>query len=228
MGIRMINKTLLLTAGPTYEPIDPVRFIGNRSSGKQGIAVAKVFAEEGFKVYLVVGPVNEYLLKDLPDSVEVIRVQTAREMLEASLQHINVDIAIHTAAVSDYRPETIFDHKIKKGSGITLNDVKFVENPDILATFSKHPNRPKLVIGFAAETNNLIENAKAKLDKKGCDYIIANDVSNGKGFGKDVNKLYIVSKNNIVETEETDKYLTVKKLLEVLKNDKVFQSINNS
>lgn len=224
----MINKTLLLTAGPTYEPIDPVRFIGNRSSGKQGIAVAKVFAEEGFKVYLVVGPVNEYLLKDLPDSVEVIRVQTAREMLEASLQHINVDIAIHTAAVSDYRPETIFDHKIKKGSGITLNDVKFVENPDILATFSKHPNRPKLVIGFAAETNNLIENAKAKLDKKGCDYIIANDVSNGKGFGKDVNKLYIVSKNNIVETEETDKYLTVKKLLEVLKNDKVFQSINNS
>ena len=224
----MINKTLLLTAGPTYEPIDPVRFIGNRSSGKQGIAVAKVFAEEGFKVYLVVGPVNEYLLKDLPDSVEVIRVQTAREMLEASLQHIDVDIAIHTAAVSDYRPETIFDHKIKKGSGITLNDVKFVENPDILATFSKHPNRPKLVIGFAAETNNLIENAKAKLDKKGCDYIIANDVSNGKGFGKDVNKLYIVSKNNIVETEETDKYLTVKKLLEVLKNDKVFQSINNS
>ena len=152
----MINKTLLLTAGPTYEPIDPVRFIGNRSSGKQGIAVAKVFAEEGFKVYLVVGPVNEYLLKDLPDSVEVIRVQTAREMLEASLQHINVDIAIHTAAVSDYRPETIFDHKIKKGSGITLNDVKFVENPDILATFSKHPNRPKLVIYFATETNNLI------------------------------------------------------------------------
>ena len=224
----MFNKTLLLTAGPTYEPIDPVRFIGNRSSGKQGIAVAKVFAEEGFKVYLVVGPVNEYLLKDLPDSVEVIKVQTAREMLEASLQHIDVDIAIHTAAVSDYRPETIFNHKIKKGSGITLNDIKFVENPDILATFSKHPNRPKLVIGFAAETNNLIENAKAKLDKKGCDYIIANDVSNGKAFGKDVNKLYIVSKNNIVETEETDKYLTVKKLLEVLKNDKIFQSINNS
>lgn len=196
--------------------IDPVRFIGNRSSGKQGISIAKVFAEAGCEVYLVVGPVNENLLENLPSNIHISRVNTAQEMLDESLKYINCDVAIHTAAVSDFRPEKVYDFKIKKGECITLNDINFVENADILATFANHQNRPKIVIGFAAKTNNLIENAKKKLAKKNCDYIIANDVSNGKIFGKDKNKVYIVSKDGVEETEEMDKYLIGKKILEIV------------
>ncbi len=209
-------KKVLITAGPTYEPIDPVRFIGNKSSGKQGIGVAKAFAEAGYEVFLVVGPINDSLLDNLPDNIHVGRVNTAQEMLDESLKHIDSDIAIHTAAVSDFRPEKVYDFKIKKGGEVSFNDIKFVENADILATFANHQNRPKIVIGFAAETNDLIENAKKKLAKKNCDYIVANDVSNGKGFGKDKNKVYIVSKNGVEETEEMDKYLIGKKILEVV------------
>ncbi len=209
-------KKVLITAGPTYEPIDPVRFIGNKSSGKQGIGVAKAFAEAGYEVFLVVGPINDSLLDNLPDNIHIGRVNTAQEMLDESLKHIDSDIAIHTAAVSDFRPEKVYDFKIKKGGEVSFNDIKFVENADILATFANHQNRPKIVIGFAAETNDLIENAKKKLAKKNCDYIVANDVSNGKGFGKDKNKVYIVSKNGVEETEEMDKYLIGKKILEVV------------
>lgn len=209
-------KKVLITAGPTYEPIDPVRFIGNKSSGKQGIGVAKAFAEAGYEVFLVVGPINDSLLDNLPDNIHIGRVNTAQEMLDESLKHIDSDIAIHTAAVSDFRPEKVYDFKIKKGGEVSFNDIKFVENADILAAFANHQNRPKIVIGFAAETNDLIENAKKKLAKKNCDYIVANDVSNGKGFGKDKNKVYIVSKNGVEETEEMDKYLIGKKILEVV------------
>lgn len=211
-----MTKKVLITAGPTYEPIDPVRFIGNKSSGKQGIGVAKAFAEAGYEVFLVAGPINDSLLDNLPDNIHISRVNTAQEMLDESLKHIDSDIAIHTAAVSDFRPEKVYDFKIKKGGEVSFNDIKFVENADILATFANHKNRPKIVIGFAAETNDLIENAKKKLAKKNCDYIIANDVSNGKGFGKDKNKVYIVSKNGVEETEEMDKYLIGKKILEVV------------
>jgi phosphopantothenoylcysteine decarboxylase/phosphopantothenate--cysteine ligase len=209
-------KTILITAGPTFEPIDPVRFIGNRSSGKQGIAIAKAFAEDGWDIHLVVGPVNEDLLRNLPNNIHIHNVFTTREMLAESLKYISVDVAIHNAAVSDYRPEKVFENKIKKGEGFSFSDIKFVENPDILATFGSHSQRPKLVIGFAAETNNLIENAKKKLTNKKSDFIMVNDVSDGKGFGKDVNKLFIVSKDGVEETEELDKYLIGKKVLQVV------------
>lgn len=211
-----MTKKVLITAGPTYEPIDPVRFIGNRSSGKQGIGVATAFAEAGYDVYLIVGPINENLLENLPKNIHITKINTAIEMLNESLKYIDCDVAIHTAAVADYRPEKVYDHKIKKDGNVSLNDIKLVENPDILATFSNHPNRPKIVVGFAAETNDLIENAKKKLAKKGCDYVVANDVSNGKGFEKDINKVYIVSKDNIEETSEVSKYLIGKKVLEVI------------
>lgn len=213
-----MNKKVLITAGPTFEPIDPVRFIGNRSSGKQGIGVAKAFAEAGYDVFLVVGPINENLLENLPKNIHIFKVNTAQEMCDESLKHINCDVAVHTAAVSDFRPEKVYESKIKKDSGMTLNDIKFVENVDILATFCNHINRPKVVIGFAAETNDLIENAKKKLLKKNCDFVIANDVSNGKGFGKDKNKVFIVSKNGVIETDEMDKYLIGKKIVEIIEN----------
>lgn len=214
-------KKVLITAGPTFEPIDPVRFIGNKSSGKQGIGLAKAFAEIGYDVFLVVGPINENLLENLPKNIHISKVNTAQEMCDAALKHIDCDVAIHAAAVSDFRPEKVYDFKIKKGGDITLNDIKFVENIDILATFANHQNRPKLVIGFAAETENLIENAKKKLIKKNCDFVIANDVSNGKGFGKDKNKVFIVGKNEIIETEEMDKYLIGKKIAEFVESLKV-------
>lgn len=214
-----MSKKVLITAGPTYEPIDPVRFIGNRSSGKQGIGIAKAFAEDEYEVFLIVGPINENLLENLPSNIHITKVNTAQEMLNESLKYINSDIAIHTAAVSDFRPEKVYDFKIKKGGEVSFNDIKFVENADILATFANHQNRPKIVIGFAAETNDLIENARKKLVKKNCDYIIANDVSNGKAFGKDKNKVYIVGKNGVEETDEMDKFLIGKKILEIIKRD---------
>ncbi|MDR3289700.1 MAG: phosphopantothenoylcysteine decarboxylase [Rickettsiales bacterium] len=207
---------VLVTAGPTYEPIDPVRFIGNRSSGKQGIAIATAFAKAEWDVYLIAGVINDGLLQNLHKNINVYNVQTAREMLDECLKHIDVDVAVHNAAVSDYRPEKVFDNKIKKEEGFSFSDIKFVENPDILSTFGHHLNRPKVVIGFAAETNNLVENAKKKLSKKNADFIMVNDVSNGKGFGKDVNKVYIVSKDSVEETKEMDKGLIGEKVVEVV------------
>ncbi|GMO61111.1 MAG: hypothetical protein Ta2D_06970 [Rickettsiales bacterium] len=209
-------KKILITAGPTYEPIDPVRFIGNRSSGKQGIAIAKVFAENNWEVDLVVGPVSELLLQDLPTNIKIHKVNTALDMLDTALKYINVDVAIHNAAVSDYRVENPSPVKMKKDEGYNFANLKFVENPDILNTFGHHPNRPKIVIGFAAETNDLIENGKRKLLKKNADFIMVNDVSNDKVFGKDKNKLYIISKDKVEETEELDKYLIAEKVFEVV------------
>jgi len=206
--------TILITAGPTYEPIDPVRFIGNRSSGKQGITIAKAFAEKNYTVNLIIGPVENILLENLSNYIKIIKVNTAEEMLAASLKYIDCDIAIHCAAVSDFRPKNISPVKIKKDSAISLNDIEFVENPDILANFCSHKNRPKIVIGFTAETNNLIKNAKKKLIKKGCDYIIANNVSNGKVFGQDKNKVFVISKNSIEEWPEMTKLEIGKKLVE--------------
>jgi phosphopantothenoylcysteine decarboxylase/phosphopantothenate--cysteine ligase len=208
-------KKVLVTAGPTFEPIDPVRFIGNRSSGKQGTAIANVFAKNGYEVFLVLGPVDEAIVNGLEKNIKVTRVFTAQEMLEASLKNIECDVAIHCAAVSDYRPEKISPSKIKKGEGISFNSINFIENVDILATFCGAEKRPKLVIGFAAETDNLIENAKKKLAKKKCDYIIANDVSNGRGFGKNTNQIVIVGKDFVEEFEEMDKNLVAQKVMEL-------------
>ena len=216
-----MKKTVLITAGPTYEAIDPVRFIGNRSSGKQGVAIANLFEKNGFNVILIVGPISEFILKKISKNIKIIKINTALEMYNQSINYIGkCDIAIHTAAVADYRPEKSFSHKIKKDDNFNFNSIKFVENPDILSTFGNSPNRPKVVIGFAAETDDIIENAKKKLVKKNCDYIFANNVSGGKIFGEDTNKVYIICKDYILETKRVKKTTIAKKLFEILKKDK--------
>jgi len=191
---------ILITAGPTYEPIDPVRFICNRSSGKQGVAIAKVFAEFGFEVHLVIGPVSEELLYSISRDIKVYNVETAQEMLDKCLEILkkNVEVAICSAAVCDYRVKNPQKNKIKKGGDISLNNIEFVENPDILKTISNLNNRPKIVVGFAAETENLVDNARKKLKQKGCDFIIANDVSGGKVFAKNHNKIFILDSSGSV------------------------------
>jgi phosphopantothenoylcysteine decarboxylase / phosphopantothenate---cysteine ligase len=165
---------VLVTSGPTHEPIDPVRYIANRSSGKQGHAIAAAAAAAGADVTLVSGPVT------LPDplGVEVIKVGSAREMLNAVEHALPIEVAIFAAAVADWRVANAGEHKIKKQAGKATPELSLVENPDILATIAKRKTqRPKLVIGFAAETENVVANAKAKLISKGCDWILANDVS---------------------------------------------------
>jgi len=177
----------LVTSGPTYEPIDPVRFIGNRSSGKQGHAIAAALAALGADTLLVTGPTR---LTD-PANVRVTHVETAEQMLAACTGLLPVDVAVCAAAVSDWRVAEPRNRKIKKnGSPPALS---LTENPDILATLSKGKKRPKLVVGFAAETEDVIANAVTKRKKKGCDWIVANDVSTGTGtFGGDTNTVHVV------------------------------------
>jgi phosphopantothenoylcysteine decarboxylase/phosphopantothenate--cysteine ligase len=181
---------VLVTSGPTHEPIDPVRYIANRSSGKQGHAIAAAAAAAGAEVTLVSGPVN------LPDplGVKMIKVETARDMLEAVEHALPVDVAIFAAAVADWRVAKAGEQKIKKQAGSATPELLLVENPDILATVAKRKTeRPKLVIGFAAETENVAANAKAKLASKGCDWILANDVSPRSGvMGGDRNTITLV------------------------------------
>ena len=188
----LAGKKILITAGPTHEPIDPVRYIANRSSGKQGYAIAAAAANAGADVTLISGPVD---LQN-PSGVHVIRVESARDMLAQVEQALPVDVAIFAAAVADWRVANAGEQKIKKTqSGLPKLDL--TENPDILATVAKlKQNRPKLVIGFAAETENLITNATAKLKRKGCDWIVANDVSPAGGvMGGDRNTVHIISAN---------------------------------
>ncbi len=186
----LAGKKILITAGPTHEPIDPVRYIANRSSGKQGFAIAASAAEAGADVTLISGPVD----LDDPAGVRVIRVESARDMLTQVQSALPADIAIFAAAVADWRVANAGDQKIKKtASG--MPQLALVENPDILATISKlKQNRPQLVIGFAAETQNLIDNATSKLKRKGCDWIVANDVSPASGvMGGDRNTVHILT-----------------------------------
>jgi phosphopantothenoylcysteine decarboxylase/phosphopantothenate--cysteine ligase len=165
---------VLVTAGPTHEPIDPVRYIANRSSGKQGFAIAEAAAALGARVTLVSGPVSIAP----PEGVTVVRVQTARDMLAATEKALPADIGIFTAAVADWRSAANHDEKMKKGGKGEAPALTLVENPDILATIAKHASlRPPLVIGFAAETENVVAYATKKLAAKGCDWIVANDVS---------------------------------------------------
>jgi phosphopantothenoylcysteine decarboxylase / phosphopantothenate---cysteine ligase len=181
------GKRALVTSGPTYEPLDPVRFIGNRSSGKQGHAIAAEMARQGADVVLVTGPV---VLPD-PVGVKAIHVDTAREMLAASEAEGAFDIAVCAAAVGDWRPAEEAQEKMKKGTAKPV--VHLTENPDILATLSKAgKKRPQLVIGFAAETGDAVLHAKAKFERKGCDWIVANEVGNGKAFGKDDNEVTLL------------------------------------
>jgi phosphopantothenoylcysteine decarboxylase/phosphopantothenate--cysteine ligase len=188
------GKRVLVTSGPTSEPIDPVRFIANRSSGKQGHAIAAAAAAAGAEVTLVHGPVN---LPD-PPGVSVIHVETARQMLKAVEEALPADVAIFTAAVADWRPVSVSDSKIKKQQGKTPT-LALIENPDILLTIAHRKSaRPQLVIGFAAETDDLLANAKAKLAKKGCDWILANDVSPQTGImGGDVNTIHLIDAGGV-------------------------------
>ncbi|MCK5374220.1 MAG: bifunctional phosphopantothenoylcysteine decarboxylase/phosphopantothenate--cysteine ligase CoaBC [Alphaproteobacteria bacterium] len=182
----------LVTAGPTYEPLDPVRFIGNRSSGKQGYAIAHALLEAGAQVTLVSGPTRENPV----DGANMVYVETALEMLAACEKILPVDICICSAAVSDWRAKKANNQKIKKTSDNEPPTLSFVENPDILKTISNHKNkRPDLVVGFAAETENIESYARSKLERKGCNWIMANLVGknrNGKekAFGSDENQIY--------------------------------------
>jgi phosphopantothenoylcysteine decarboxylase/phosphopantothenate--cysteine ligase len=189
------GKRVLVTAGPTHEPIDPVRYIANRSSGKQGYAIAAAAAAAGAEVTLVSGPVN--LPK--PQGVNVINVETARDMLAAVERALPADVAIFAAAVADWRVANEGSQKIKKKAGAATPELALAENPDILATIAHRASgRPGLVIGFAAETENVLANATAKLAKKGCDWILANDVSPATGImGGDRNTITLVTVDGI-------------------------------
>lgn len=210
----LTGKSALITSGPTYEPIDPVRFIGNHSSGKQGHAIAIALGALGADVTLVTGPVA------LPDPVGIktIHVETAAEMLAACQSALPADIAVCAAAVADWAPEKPLDQKIKKRGDKSPPDLKLKENADILATLSKGANRPKLVIGFAAETENLLAAAQDKLKSKGCDWIIANDVSEGV-FGTDENSVTVVTAAGTEEWTKSSKEDIARKLAQRIAAD---------
>jgi phosphopantothenoylcysteine decarboxylase/phosphopantothenate--cysteine ligase len=186
------GKRVLITAGPTHEPIDPVRYIANRSSGKQGFAIAAAAHAAGAEVTLVSGPVD----LDDPAGVTVVHVESARDMLSHVEASLPADIAIFAAAVADWRVANEGGQKLKK-TDKAIPPLQLVENPDILATISKlKEKRPPLVIGFAAETEHLIDNAKAKIARKGCDWIVANDVSPATGvMGGDRNTVHLLTRN---------------------------------
>ncbi|MEQ8396242.1 bifunctional phosphopantothenoylcysteine decarboxylase/phosphopantothenate--cysteine ligase CoaBC [Thalassobaculum sp.] len=184
------GRRALVTSGPTHEPIDPVRYIANRSSGKQGHAIAAALARLGADTTLVTGPTRE----PDPAGVAVVRIETARQMLDACLAALPADIAVCAADVADWRAATEAGQKLKKEGG-GLPTLSLAENPDILATLSRREaDRPALVVGFAAETEKVIEHATAKRARKGCDWIVANDVSPATGtFGGDANTVHLIS-----------------------------------
>ncbi len=190
----LAGKRVLITAGPTHEPIDPVRYIANRSSGKQGFAIAAAAQAAGAEVILVSGPVD----LDAPAGVTVKHVESARQMLTQVEASLPADIAIFAAAVADWRVASEGEQKLKKTAGNLPAPLQLVENPDILATISRMKDkRPPLVIGFAAETEHLIDNAKAKIARKGCDWIVANDVSPATGvMGGDRNTVHLLTRKS--------------------------------
>ncbi|HEV7384756.1 MAG TPA: bifunctional phosphopantothenoylcysteine decarboxylase/phosphopantothenate--cysteine ligase CoaBC [Phenylobacterium sp.] len=203
----LAGKRALVTAGPTVEAIDPVRMLTNRSSGKQGYAVAGALAALGAEVVLVSGPTA----LTTPAGVRRVDVESAREMLAACEAALPADIAVCVAAVADWRPANTSGRKLKKGPGAP-EPIALVENPDILASLSKDARRPRLVVGFAAETDDLEANAKAKLGKKGCDWIVANDVSVAGTIGGDDNAVAIVSAAGIERWDRMAKGDVAKRL----------------
>jgi len=209
----------LVTAGPTYEYIDPVRFIANKSSGKQGFELAKSLSKKGFETTLISGPTNLKVSSD----IKLVKVETADEMFKATQNNLPTDVAIFSAAVADFKMKEKKKEKIKKENFINLN---FEKNIDILNYVSKHNSlRPKLVIGFSAETNNIEKNSKKKLIEKNCDWIIANDVSNKSiGFNSDFNEVTIFYKNKKINYEK----LYMKKKSEISDEiiDRVISQLN--
>jgi len=208
----LTGKKVVITAGPTREPIDPVRFISNHSSGKQGYAIAKAAVELGAETILISGPVS----LPIPSGVQVMPVETAQEMLEICEGEMPADIAIFTAAVADWRVASEAPEKLKKTSDAAPS-LTLTENPDILATISRSAKRPHVVVGFAAETGNVTENAAQKLKKKGCDLIVANDVSKGSGvFGGERNTVQLVSAAGVEDWPQMSKDEVARKLMERL------------
>ena len=202
------GKRILVTSGPTHEPIDPVRYIANRSSGAQGTAIASALRDLGADVIFVTGPASV----PAPSGVQLIAVETAREMLQATLSALPVDAAVMAAAVADWRVENDFAQKIKKTAQGTP-DIKFSENPDILKTVSAHELRPALVIGFAAETENVVANATAKRARKGCDWIVANDVSAATGImGGSENSIHLVTETGVEDWPRQPKTAVAREL----------------
>ena len=204
------GKHILVTAGPTHEPIDPVRVIANRSSGRQGFAIAGAAAEAGARVTLIAGPVS----LDTPAGVNRINVETAEQMAEAVMAALPADCAIMVAAVADWRVE-VSSTKLKKGSG----PPKLVFHPtrDILAEISVHPHRPDLVIGFAAETDSVVDNAIAKRASKKADWIVANDVS-GDVMGGHRNQVHLITAKGVEDWPEGSKDEVARLLIEKIGN----------
>ena len=198
LGVRrdLDGRRVMVTAGPTVEPIDPVHYISNHSSGKTGYAIARAAALRGADVTLVSGPVS----LPAPEGVRVVRVRTAREMLAAAEEAFrDADIAVFAAAVADMRPRAVSDRKLKKGrDGDELGAIELVENPDILATLAARKDR-QVVVGFAAETNDVVPNAEAKLAAKRADFVVANQVGEGMAFGTDDNAVWFVDAEEIEE-----------------------------
>ena len=219
------NISVVITAGPTIENIDPVRFISNRSSGKQGYAIASELSKRGANVTVISGPVDI----PPPECRKLIKIKSAREMHEKTISELPADIVICAAAVADWKlvPEISDNYNINVNQKIKKSnqDLKFttIKNPDILKTISDSKRRPKIIIGFSAETENIIENAKSKLISKNLDLIIANDVSENKVFGKDTNKVYVISADSCDEWCEKSKILVASNLA-----DKINQMLSNT
>lgn len=203
---RLTGKHILVTAGPTHEPIDPVRYIANRSSGRQGFAIAEALARLGARVTLVSGPVT----LATPAGVTRVDVETAREMAEAVATALPADAAVMVAAVGDWRAEAAAQ-KLKKGE--TPPSLALSENPDILASLAQNPHRPKLVVGFAAETERVIEHATAKRTRKGADWIVANDVS-GDVMGGEANTVHLVTAAGVEAWDRLPKAEVARRLAE--------------
>ena len=204
----LLGQRVLVTAGPTHEAIDPVRYIANRSSGRQGFAIAAAAADLGAEVTLIAGPVH----LETPPGVVRINVETALEMQAEVEKALPVDAAIMVAAVADWRAAQAPDQKIKK-DGDAIPALVLTENPDILASLATHKHRPKLLIGFAAETEKIVDHAQTKLTKKGCDWIVANDVS-GDVMGGENNAFHMVTKDGVDSWPESPKDVIARKLME--------------
>lgn len=209
----LAGKRIVVTSGPTHEPIDPVRYIANRSSGKQGHSIASALAKLGAKVTLVSGPVN---IPD-PGCVSTIHVETAEEMKAAVLSKLPCDAAVMVAAVADWRVAGAADQKIKKQPGEAPAPLQLTENPDILKTVGHHAQRPRFVVGFAAETQNVEANGRRKLEAKGADIILANDVSPATGImGGDRNRVKLISTDGIAEWPDMTKEEVAERLASLI------------
>lgn len=203
----LAGRKAVVTAGPTREPLDPVRYLSNHSSGRQGYAIAEALVEAGAETTLISGPVA----LAPPPLAKLVKVETARDMLAACEAALPVDIAVCAAAVADWRPETVSERKLKKGND-TASAIRLARNPDILAVLAHASRRPALVIGFAAETNDVVANAEAKRRDKGCDWIVANDVSAGVMGGRD-NRVHLITASSVEDWPLMDKAEVARRLV---------------